>query len=127
MPYKDPETYKAKHKEYSLTHYMRNTEKVKARNKELRAAMKEKWKEFKAGLCCTTCGFKHAAVIDFHHKDPETKVASVNKLVSDGRYKAAFEEVKKCVALCANCHRIHHYDERLAKKRKKRKKGAEAP
>jgi hypothetical protein len=126
MPFKNPEVYKAKHKEYSHEHYTRNMESVKARNKELRGVLKDQWREFKAGLCCTVCGFKHVAAIDFHHKDPQTKLASVNQLISDGRYKAAFAEVEKCVALCANCHRIHHYEERLADK-KRRKKGAEAP
>jgi predicted HNH restriction endonuclease len=33
------------------------------------------------------------------------------------------EEVKKCIPLCANCHRLVHHDERQAEKAlRKRKK-----
>ena len=126
MPYKDPVVRKAKFKEYSAAHYKRNTEEIKATNKEKRSSLKKEWKAYKATLCCIKCGFNHTAALDFHHVDPSNKTGSVNKLITDGRYKAAMEEVKKCVVLCANCHRIHHHDERHMAKKKK-KKGAEAP
>jgi len=126
MPYKDPAVRKAKYKEYSAAHYKRNTEEVKAANKEKRSSLKKEWKAYKATLYCAKCGFNHTAALDFHHIDPSTKTGSVNQFISDGRFKAAFEEVKKCVVLCANCHRIHHHEERHAAKKKK-KKGAEAP
>ena len=129
MPYKDPAVRKAKYKEYSAAHYKRNTEEIKAATREKRSSMKKEWRAFKATLFCTKCGFNHSAALDFHHVDPNTKLDSVTRLVTDGRYKAALEEVKKCVVLCANCHRIHHHYERQAKKsaKKKKKKGAEAP
>jgi hypothetical protein len=126
MPYKDPEVRKNKQKVYAAKHYKRNTEEIKATTKEKRSSQRKEWRAYKATLYCTKCGFNHSAALDFHHVDPSTKTDSVNKLVTDGRYKAALEEVKKCVVLCANCHRIHHHDERQATKKKK-KKGAEAP
>ena len=88
--------------------------------------MRKEWKAFKATLYCTKCGFSHPDALDFHHPDPHTKTGSVNEFVRNGHYKRAIKEMEKCVVLCANCHRIHHYDERIAKKAKK-KKGAEAP
>jgi ribosomal protein L44E len=126
MPYKDPVVRKAKYKEYSAAHYKRNTEEIKATTKEKRSSMKKEWKAYKATLYCTKCGFNHTAALDFHHIDPSNKTGSVNQLVSDGRFKAAFEEMEKCIVLCANCHRIHHHEERHAAKKKK-KKGTEAP
>lgn len=109
MPYKDPEVRKAKHKEYSSTHYKNNKAAVKAASKENRSQGKKKWLEFKKGLDCTHCGFAHPAVIDFHHVG--LKKYSVNDLVKNGRFGLAYKEVKQCIPLCANCHRIHHYEE----------------
>lgn len=126
MPYKDPAVRNAKQKAYSAAHYQKTKEETKQRAKKKRSALRKEWKAFKATLYCTKCGFNHHAALDFHHKDPSTKTDSVNALVSNGRYALAMQEVEKCVVLCANCHRIHHHDERHAAKKQK-KKGAEAP
>jgi acetylornithine/succinyldiaminopimelate/putrescine aminotransferase len=113
MPHKDRATNKAKHKEYSAKHYQNNKEEVQRRTRENNAADKAKWAEFKKSLSCTVCGASHPAIIDFHHP-PGTKTYSVNKLVVDRKFAKVYEEIKKCVVLCANCHRIHHYNEKGA-------------
>jgi len=112
MPYKDVNVRKAKHAEYSREHYLGNyAERRKALN-DRRKKLKKEWDTFKCTLKCTKCGFDHQAALDFHHEDPTKKEHSVNRLVSDGRFKKAYEEIKKCIVLCANCHRIHHYEEK---------------
>jgi acetylornithine/succinyldiaminopimelate/putrescine aminotransferase len=113
MPYKDPATRKAKHKAYSKKYYAENKDATKARSRLSGAAGKKKWLEFKSNLSCTVCGISHPAVIDFHHP-PGTKKYGVNELVSARKFKKAYAEVAKCVVLCANCHRIHHFNEQGA-------------
>lgn len=113
MPYKDESVRKSKAREYSREHYLKNKEKVKAKSKLNRAIGKARWDTFKSSLKCTKCGFSHPAALDFHHVDPSEKENLVSKLVSNGSFAAAMEEVQKCVVLCANCHRIHHYDEAI--------------
>ena len=119
MPYKDPDIKKAKHKVYSAAHYQKNQAEVKTRSKKTRKQKKQEWLEFKSGLSCVHCGFAHPAVIDFHHIGP--KKYSVNELITGGRFKLAYEEIKQCITLCANCHRIHHYEEH------ERKRGPKPP
>jgi len=114
MPYKDLAVRKAKHKAYSATHYQKNQADVRASTKKTKKEKKQEWTEFKAKQSCTKCGFSHPAAIDFHHVGP--KKYSVNELITGGRFKLAYEEVKQCIALCSNCHRIHHYEEREQKK-----------
>ena len=114
MPYKDPEVRKAKHKGYSAAYYENNKCLVQAASKKTRKQKKQEWTEFKAAQSCTHCGFAHPAAIDFHHVGP--KKYSVNALITGGRYKLAYEEVKQCIPLCANCHRIHHHNEQQQKK-----------
>ena len=126
MPYKDPKVRQTKQKTYASTYYANNKAAVIAASKASAKAYKDQWREYKATLSCAKCGQNHHATFDFHHIDSSTKEASINKLIKNRAFKRAMEEVKKCIVLCANCHRIHHYDERLAKKAKK-KKGAEAP
>jgi hypothetical protein len=126
MPYKDKIVKQTKQKTYASTYYQNNKAKVLATTKASVKKYKEQWRSFKATLSCVKCGQNHPATLDFHHIDSSTKEASVNKLIKYRAFKRAMEEVKKCVVLCANCHRIHHHDERLVKKAKK-KKGAEAP
>ena len=122
MPYKNTKVKKEKHKEYSAKHYQKNKIKIKAKTKQSKATERAKWYLYKATLKCTNCGFSHIAAMDFHHEDPRTKLGSVHEFVSNGQFAAAYKELKQCIVLCANCHRIHHHEERLHKKKKHKAK-----
>jgi predicted HNH restriction endonuclease len=112
MPYKDPVVRKAYHKTRSRKYYLENKDKVLAAVKIQRAIGKATWDTFKRTLKCTKCKQNHPATLDFHHIDPSEKENLVSKLVSNGCFAAAMKEVKKCIVLCANCHRIVHYEEK---------------
>ncbi len=61
------------------------------------------------GNKCKTCGyFKCKNALEFHHLDPSTKDGTVTKILRDKGLKYAMEEIKKCILLCANCHRELH-------------------
>ena len=113
MPYKDKSVRKRKHAEYSRSHYLKTQEETKRRTKETKEEKKAQWYAYKATLSCTKCGFNHIAALDFHHEDPSTKLGNVHRFISNGQFKKAYEEIKKCIVLCANCHRIYHHDEKV--------------
>ena len=112
MPYKDVNVRKKKQQEYSRKDYLGNYAERRERINARRKALKKEWDVFKCTLKCTKCGFDHPAALDFQHEDPTEKEHNVNRLISDGRFKKAYEEIKKCIVLCANCHRVHHYEEK---------------
>ena len=112
MPYKDPEVRKRKHAEYSKKYYEANKDFVKLTTKKGKKEKRAEWYAFKSTLKCTKCGFNHPAALDFHHTNPEEKEGSVHSYISNGQFAKARKELKKCIVLCANCHRIHHHEER---------------
>ena len=112
MPYKDPEVKKAYHKLQSRKHYEKNKEKIIEATTKYSKRGKEKWDLFKGSLHCARCKENHIACMDFHHIDPSEKEYEVSKLVSNRMFTKAYKEVKKCIVLCANCHRKLHYDEK---------------
>lgn len=64
---------------------------------------------------CSRCGFKgNPASLQFHHLNrSEKKYALYSKnLLRADRY----EEAKKCILLCANCHIDEHTNKDLLKK-----------
>lgn len=112
MPRKTAEGRKAYNKEYSKRWYAKNREKQKARAAANRKRYYQEWIEYKASLECSVCGASHPAIIDFHHIIRKDK-QSVNILVKNGRFAAARKEAEtKCIPICANCHRKHHWEER---------------
>lgn len=113
---KDPE----KRRQSQRDHYYRNKEQYLKRNRERKKRLKKEWLEFKKSLSCEMCGEDHISTFDFHHIEKHPDNRAVNRLVSDYNFKEAYEEIKKCMVLCANCHRKHHHNERLKKKKKKR-------
>ena len=57
---------------------------------------------------CQKCGYdKNYAALEFHHLDPNEKefVWTRMRLKS---WEVILEEIKKCILLCANCHREFH-------------------
>ena len=102
-----------KQKEAARKHYANNKKKVMAKVQAYKVKKKKEWWDYKKSLSCVKCGASHPAIIDFHHIDKHDPTKQkVHKLVQCGRYAAAYEEIEKCLILCANCHRIHHWDER---------------
>jgi tRNA G46 methylase TrmB len=73
------------------------------------------WFERNGRRTCVVCGFdKHPKAIDFHHRDPTTKVFGIGKFINgrqcnEENQKVVLEEIEKCDCLCANCHRIEHF------------------
>ncbi len=73
----------------------------------MRAARKQAF--FLNGDKCNKCGENREYLLDFHHLEKEKKENTISFLIVRGRFKDMFEEIKKCVLLCANCHREFHH------------------
>lgn len=59
-----------------------------------------------------TYGFVPAIGLDFHHKNPTTKVDSISRMIKQGvAWKTITKEIEKCEVLCAICHRIATHEE----------------
>jgi hypothetical protein len=99
-------------KENLLAHYKCNPQYYKQKA-EIKRIEDRKWfTTIKEQLSCSTCGESRWWTLDFHHRDPLEKENNIGDiLVRNGRNKV-LEEIKKCIVLCANCHRDHHYRER---------------
>lgn len=94
-------------KQYVDNHYQNNKEYYKNKSKKSRSKYVDRYKRYKMALSCTDCGlsFKNEPYLcDFHHTDPSNKEGELSQLPS----KKFLEEVKKCIPLCANCHRRRH-------------------
>ena len=60
---------------------------------------------------CAKCGYSvHAAALDFNHVrgDKKFNVSQDTKVA----LQKLLDEIAKCEVLCANCHRIHTYENR---------------
>ena len=58
---------------------------------------------------CCKCGEDRPWVIQFHHINPDEKKFGIAGCGTRSR-TAIWEEVKKCVCLCSNCHdEFHHF------------------
>lgn len=70
---------------------------------------KNKLLDYKKNLSCTHCGLQDHRVIEFHHvKD---KKYNISRMASRGYcWETILNEIKKCIPLCSNCHRIIHYE-----------------
>lgn len=65
--------------------------------------------ELKSETKCVNCGEAESCCLEFHHKDPSTKEYEISKMISDcASDERILEEMKKCVVICANCHRKLH-------------------
>ena len=58
---------------------------------------------------CKKCGEMRPYVLDFHHRDGDEKIATINRMIKSASVQTLQTELKKCDVLCANCHREFHY------------------
>lgn len=69
--------------------------------------------EYKAERGCLICGNLDSRVLDFHHKNGDEK----EFVIADFYYhqysmEKVEAEIRKCDVMCANCHRILHFENR---------------
>ena len=113
MPYKWKDDKKAYQKEYHAKWYKENKERAKAQKKKFRAERIAWFQEYKTKQGCRQCGASHPAVLDCHHIDPSEKEFVLSSaLRRDWSKERILKELAKCDILCANCHRIHHWNEK---------------
>lgn len=61
------------------------------------------------GNQCNICGYdKNVSALEFHHIDPKQKEYSVAAQGTCHDLSKDLDEVKKCILVCANCHREIH-------------------
>jgi len=62
------------------------------------------------GGACVLCEYNRCAdALECHHLDPEQKDFQISKVLKDANAWAKIvPELRKCVLLCANCHREVH-------------------
>jgi len=72
----------------------------------LRIEHQRRMTAYKASLGCCRCGERDPIVLEFHHRDPNTKKATIGRLAT--RHDLLPEELAKCDLICANCHRKEH-------------------
>ena len=90
----------------------KETRKYADRKEYLKKAVTRRRKllKMKAVECCggkcQICGYqKHPGVLEFHHVDPGSKSFGISSGGFSRSWSSIEEEVKKCVLVCANCHR----------------------
>ena len=102
------------YKEIRRKSYLKNKQTTLDRNKRNHAKSREWFREYKGTLKCNRCPESHPATLDFHHVDSDEKRKNVSKMVNEGySIKMIKGEIAKCEVLCANCHRKHHWNERV--------------
>ena len=59
---------------------------------------------------CGECGYdKCTEALELHHLDPDKKEFSFGSIrANPKRWENIVDELRKCVVLCANCHREYH-------------------
>ena len=61
------------------------------------------------GGACECCGVKGPlSILQFHHRNPKTKIGNWNWM-SRTTEEVRNAELDKCSLLCANCHQAYHH------------------
>lgn len=69
--------------------------------------------EYKGSKCHDCLLLFPAPVYEFHHRDPAHKDFTISDKKSMVQWEAIKIELDKCDMLCANCHRLRHYGDKI--------------
>ncbi len=76
------------------------------------------------GSRCGRCGYDRCGeALEFHHIESSSKDFSISGKGYTRSWKRVEEEIKKCLLLCANCHREIHAGMQLSAERRIEKSG----
>jgi len=91
---------------YTHAYYLENKDSIISRSKARQKRVAERRRELLSEFPCIACGETDTTVIQWHHVIPADKETQViGNGISEERF---WDEVLKCVPLCANCHvKIH--------------------
>jgi predicted HNH restriction endonuclease len=88
-------------------YYEKNKEEIYKKRTDRKRKLKRELIEMLGGKC-SKCGYnKCEAALDFHHEG--NKEESITILLKNDSKQRILKEIKKCILLCANCHRELHY------------------
>lgn len=99
---------------YARNHYLKNKEAYRKRARTWTVNqsryLKQLTDRYKIMCSCKMCGYKKCAeALELHHVNASQKENNIGNLIHNGvstkRLKA---EIRKCIVVCANCHRELH-------------------
>lgn len=106
--YKQSDKYKLWVSSYNKKWYNNNKQHRINQSKAYRKIVHDFIDNVKMDKGCIKCGFKvHPSALDFHHTN-DNKGFSISSGNGQTSIETLKEEIKKCVVLCSNCHRLVH-------------------
>jgi hypothetical protein len=95
---------------YSREHYRRNRPAYLERTATQRRFNREECRQqvynYLMEHPCADCGEGDPIVLEFDHRDPSKKRASISRLINHVTWAALQREIARCDVRCANCHRV---------------------
>jgi len=95
---------------YGKQHYRRNiaayVRRAAARSIVERAANRAFVWNYLLTHPCVDCGEADPIVLEFDHRDPAEKVATISRLIHASTSGKLLAEIARCDVRCGNCHRI---------------------
>jgi len=66
-------------------------------------------------IACADCGLKYPHyVMDFDHRNSDNKIVNIASAVTrNWSLSKIIKEIEKCDVVCANCHRVRTYKDKL--------------
>ncbi len=84
-----------------------NCKKCFTKDIQIRQIEKKKKAVYYLGGKCKHCGIDNIIVLEFHHLDKIKKEVRWS-IMKGWSWDRILKEIKKCIPLCANCHKIEH-------------------
>jgi hypothetical protein len=108
-----PSRSKEYRSDYNKQYYQKKHTYFKAAKRRRKEEIDEFVRQQKVGLFCKRCNNSDIRVLDFHHRDRDGKEVGISYIRARGwSDERILREIARCEVLCANCHRIEHWEEK---------------